>query len=45
MEEFADCMLIYVYNLYGGRPSFDTSCLQPELKAIDTYTKGLSNGK
>ena len=45
MEEYADAMLPYVYNLDAGSPSFDTSCLQPELKAIDTYTKGLAGGK
>ncbi len=44
-ETYGDAMLPYVFNLYRGSKyaAFDTSCLKAELKAIDTYTKGLSS--
>ena len=41
VEEHADAMLPYVYQQDRGRPPFNTSCLQPEVIAIDTYAHSL----
>ena len=41
VEEYADAVLPYVYQQDRGRPPFNTSCLQRELTAIDTYARSL----
>ena len=44
-ETYGDAILPYVFNSYRGNKvkAFDTKCLDPELKAIDTYARSLSN--
>lgn len=45
-EEYAEVVMILAHNYYnnGKYPAIDTKCLDPELSAIDKYTRDLGSG-
>ena len=42
-EEYAEAMTVLVYVMDEDSPSLDTSCLQPQLDAIHTYSQQIAN--
>ena len=43
VEEYAEAMTIFVYDMDVKSPSLDTSCLQPQLDAMHTYSQQITD--